>query len=353
MPHLSKKLKIGIPALIIVVVAIVLLVVASWIGNNAPETSDAHVYADTIKVVPQVSGQIVKLPVHDNEAVKKGQLLFQIDPRPYKLALEQAQAELKALEAQIKLTQRSVNAQKFGANSADAAVAAARAKAAQAAETLKRIEPLLKEGYASAQEVSQARAAQKAAEAQLKAAIQQSKGAAAGVSGVQALVAKKAAAEAQIALAKLKLGFATVRAPFDGRIVSLTTRAGQSVSPNTPVFTLIATDHWYVVANFRETDLAGIRPGTPATVYLMSAPDTRFKGVVASVGYGVTPSGGGSSLPFAGLPYVPKTINWVHVSQRFPVRILVKNPDPRLFRIGASAVAIVHTREAAASAPPQ
>ena len=140
MPHLSKKLKIGIPALIIVVVAIVLLVVASWIGNNAPETSDAHVYADTIKVVPQVSGQIVKLPVHDNEAVKKGQLLFQIDPRPYKLALEQAQAELKALEAQIKLTQRSVNAQKFGANSADAAVAAARAKAAQAAETLKRVQ---------------------------------------------------------------------------------------------------------------------------------------------------------------------------------------------------------------------
>lgn len=336
--NMMKKYRL--PAVIIVVVAIVLLIIAVWMGNNSPTTNDAYVYADTIKVVPQVSGQIVKMPIHDNQAVKRGDLLFRIDPRPYKLQLKQAKAELKALEAQIELTQRSVNAQKFGAGSADAAVAAARAKAEQAAETLERIEPLLKQGYASAQEVAQARAASEAAQAQLEAAIQQSKSATAGVSGVQALVAKKAGAKAQVGLARLKLDFATVRAPFNGRIVSLDTRAGQSVSPKTPVLTLIDTDHWYVIANFRETDLDNIQPGDPVTVYLMSNTDRRFEGVVASIGYAVKP-GGGPITP-GGLPFIRRTINWVHVSQRFPVRIRINNPDQDLFRIGASAAVVVH-----------
>jgi multidrug efflux system membrane fusion protein len=334
-------------AITIAVVAIVLIVIAVWLGNALPQTNDAHVTANTIKVVPQVSGQIVKLPVHDNETVKKGDLLFQIDPRPYKFTLEQAKAELNALDAQIKLTQRSVNAQKFGAQSATAAVSAARAKARQATDTLKRIEPLLKQGYASPQEVDQARAAQKGAQAQLQAAIQQSRQAASAVSGVESLVAKKAGAEAQVALAKLKLDYATVRAPFDGRVVGLNTQAGQSVSPNTPVFTLIATDKWYVVANFRETDLGQIHPGDPVTVHLMSDTGKRFKGVVDSIGYAVK-SGDGSFLP-GGPPFIRRTINWVHVSQRFPVRIRIKNPDPRLFRIGASAVVTVHPQHRAAS----
>jgi multidrug efflux system membrane fusion protein len=106
------------------------------------------------------------------------------------------------------------------------------------------------------------------------------------------------------------------------------------------VFTLIDTTHWYVVANLRETELAKVHPGTLATVYLMSNASRHFQGKVDSVGFGVSPEDGGSLAQ--GLPQVQRSINWVHVSQRFPVKILVASPDPGLFRIGTSAVATFH-----------
>ena len=103
------------------------------------------------------------------------------------------------------------------------------------------------------------------------------------------------------------------------------------------VFTLIDTRRWYVIANFRETELKGIRPGTRATVYLLSDTGRRFQGTVDSISYGVAPDEGGFALP-GGLPRIQRTLNWVHVSQRFPVKILVDRPDAELFRVGASAV---------------
>lgn len=146
--------------------------------------------------------------------------------------------------------------------------------------------------------------------------------------------------QSEIALAELNLEYATVRAPFDGIVVSLKTSEGQLASALKPVFTLIDTRHWYVVANLRETQLKNIHPGTSATVYLMSNTDQHFNGVVQSVGYGVAP-GEGAISPLDGLPSIQRTLNWVHVAQRFPVRILVDKPNPDLFRIGTSAVAVL------------
>lgn len=340
-PEKTRK-RSKLPALFIVIVAIVLLAAALWLNHRSPATNDAYVYADTIQVAPEVSGRIVAMPVQDNQKVEKGQLLFQLDPRPFKLQLKQARAELDALDQQIMLTQRSIDAQQFSAQAAKASVAAAKANAKQATDTLNRIQPLLKKGYASPEEVDKARAAQQAAQAQLQAAIQQAQGAASAVSGVEALEAKKVAAQAQIALAQLNLDYATVHAPFDGRIVGLKTRAGQLASPKTPIFTLIATDPWYVIANFRETELDKIHPGDAVTIYLMSNTDKKFKGTVDSIGYAVKSSEGGLLQAPGGVPYVARTINWVHVSQRFLVRIKVDDPDENLFRIGASASVIVH-----------
>ena len=130
---------------------------------------------------------------------------------------------------------------------------------------------------------------------------------------------------------------ATVRAPFDGRVISLKTSVGQFASAMRPIFTLIDTRHWYVIANFRETDLKNIRSGTPATIRLMSDSGKTFEGKVDSIGYGVLPDDGG--LVLGGLPKVSRSINWVRVAQRFPVKIMVDKPDPEMFRIGASAVA--------------
>ncbi|WP_144150112.1 multidrug transporter subunit MdtN [Paraburkholderia sp. BCC1885] len=324
-----------------VAVTVLLLLFVIHLVDREPRTDDAYVYADTIDVVPEVSGRITELAVRDNQAVRQGDLLFQIDPRPYQDALVRAKASLAALDKQIALTQRTVDAQQYNAQSARAAVERARATAAQAADTLHRTAPLLSQGYVSAQEVDLARTAQRATQAELAAAELQARQAAAAVSGVDALVAQRAVVEAEIATAELNLEFATVRAPFDGRVVSLKTSTGQFASALKPVFTLIDTRQWYVVANFRETELKGIRVGTPATVYLLSDTGQRFRGTVDSISYGVLPNEGGIALP-GGLPHIERTLNWVHVSQRFPVKIRVGSPNPELFRVGTSAVAVLY-----------
>jgi membrane fusion protein, multidrug efflux system len=329
------------PAIVLVLAAIALLIFVIVRLDRAPRTDDAYAFADTIDVVPEVSGRIVELAVRNNQAVKRGDLLFQIDSRPYENALAHAKATLVALDRQIELTQRSVDAQQYNARSVQAAVESARAAAIQAADTLHRTEPLLPQGYVSAEDVDHARTAQHVAQAQLEAAQLQAQQAAAAVSGVDALVAQRAVVKAEIAIAELNLEYASVRAPFDGRVASLQTSTGQFASALKPVFTLIDTRRWYVVANFRETELKDVRPGTSATVYLMSDTSRRFRGVVDSVSYGVLPSEGGLALP-GGLPHIERSLNWVHVSQRFPVKILVESPDPELFRIGTSAVAVLH-----------
>ena len=327
------------PALILGLVTLVLGLYVFWRLDTAPRTDDAYASADTIEVAPEVSGRIVELAVKDNQFVRKGDLLFRIDPRPFEDELAKAKASLVALDRQIELTQRAVTAQQYGADSAHATVERARAAATKATETLRRTEPLLEPGYVSAEDVDRARATQRAAEADLIAARLQAQQASAAVTGVDALVAQRDVIRAEMALAQLHLEMSTVHAPFDGRVVSLSTTVGQFASALKPVFTLIDTEHWYVVANFRETELRDIRPGIPATLYLMADTSKRFHGVVDSIGYGVLPDDGG--LVVGGLPRVQRSINWVRVAQRFPVKIRVDHPDPELFRVGASAVAVL------------
>ncbi|MBA7848338.1 multidrug transporter subunit MdtN [Klebsiella sp. RHBSTW-00465] len=334
---LKKSSGKKIPALILVLLTLVVLVFVIWRVDSSPSTNDAYAAADTIDVVPEVSGRIVELAVKDNQPVKQGDLLFRIDPRQYEANLAKAEAALIALDKQIMLTQRSVDAQKYGADSVQAAVAKARAAAKQAGDTLRRTEPLLSEGFVSAEDVDRARTAQRAAAADLNAILLQAQQAASAVSGVDALVAQREVVQADIALTKLYLDMTIVRAPFDGRIVSLKTSVGQFASAMKPVFTLIDTRQWYVIANFRETDLKNIRPGVPATIHLMSDSGRTFQGKVDSIGYGVLPDDGGIVL--GGLPHVSRSINWVRVAQRFPVKIMVNKPDAEMFRIGASAVA--------------
>lgn len=334
---LKKAPRNKLPALLLALLALVVLIFVIWRVDSKPATDDAYVSADTIDVVPEVSGRIVELAVTDNQLVKQGELLFRIDPRPYEASLTKAEASLAALDKQIMLTQRSVDAQKFAASSVEATVAKARAAAKQASDTLKRTEPLLAQGFVSAEDVDRARTAQRASEADLNAVLLQAQQAASAVSGVDALVAQRVAVEADIALTKLHLEMATVRAPFDGRVVSLKTSIGQFASAMKPIFTLIDTRHWYVIANFRETELKNIHAGTPATLRLMSDSGKTFSGKVDSIGFGVLPDDGGIVL--GGLPRVSRSINWVRVAQRFPVKIMVDKPDAELFRIGASAVA--------------
>jgi multidrug efflux system membrane fusion protein len=307
--------------------------------DKAPRTDDAYAYADIINVAPEVSGRIVDLRVTDNQAVHQGDVLFCLDPRPYQEALAKAKASLATLDQEIVLTRRVVNAQKFAADAAASNVARARALASQATETRERMEPLLPEGFVAAEQLDQARTAERSAVVQLETAQLDARRAVGGLTGVDALVARREVLKAEIEMARLNLEYTTVKAPCDGRVVSLKTSAGQFAGAGHPVFTLVNTTHWYVVANFRETELAQIRPGSAAQVYLLSRPGQSYQGQVESVGYGVFPDDGGADV--AGLPHVPRNINWVRVNQRFPVRILIARPDPSQFRLGASAVATI------------
>jgi multidrug efflux system membrane fusion protein len=339
-PAASRRAKLGrIVGLGILLAAIGLAAYVVYYLDQSPRTDDAFVRADTIGVAPQVHGRIVALRVHDNEAVKQGDVLFEIDPVPYQHALERARAALNSLEKQIGLTQRDVRAQQFNAAAARANIERAEAQAKQAADTLGRIEPLLAKEYVTAEQVDQARTAKRSADAALQIARRDAERATAAISGVDALVAKLGELRAAVATAEYDLKQTVMRAPFDGRVIDLDIADGEYAATGRRLFTLIDTRNWYVIANFRETALRDIRPGMPAEVYLMSDPRRRFAGTVHSIGFGVFPQEGGSSP--TGLPQVPRSINWVRVAQRFPVRIRVDAPSPDLFRIGASAVALI------------
>jgi len=132
-----------------------------------------------------------------------------------------------------------------------------------------------------------------------------------------------------------------VYAPFDGRVTNLTISEGAYARVGQQAFTLIDARTWWVIANFRETELRRIQPGMKADVYVMSSPGQRFEGTVDSTGFGVTPDTslvGGISQ---GLPDVQRSLNWIHLASRFPVRVRVDSPSPEAFRVGVSAQVIV------------
>jgi membrane fusion protein, multidrug efflux system len=185
---------------------------------------------------------------------------------------------------------------------------AVRAQYKLASLTLERNEPLLQKGYVTAEEIDQARAS-------------------------------KDSSRATADLLQWDLAQTVVQAPFSGKIVGLNYAVGQYASTGVPLFTMIDTSRWYAVANFRETDIARMKLGSVAKVYLMSDPNQIIHGHVESIGWGVT----SEDTSFGtGLPTIEKTLNWVRLAQRFPVRILLDNPHPDLMRIGATAVVIVH-----------
>jgi multidrug efflux system membrane fusion protein len=304
-----------------------------------PRTHDAVVTANTIQIAPEVTGRIFVLNVKDDAVVHKGDILFEIERLQYELHLAAARAQVRSLEAEIGLTGRRVSSERAGVGVARANAAAARARLAEATQTLQRLEPLLPERYVTPQQIDVARTARSTAESQLAGALSTVQQSRQFVGDTQALLAQLDGARALVGQAERDLRNTVVRAPFDGRVVGVTTSIGQLVGPLRPLFTLIDTSQWYVVADFRETELERIRPGERATAYVMTSPRVRLAGVVDSIGSAVAQP---ENLSIAGVPPVARDLNWVRIAQRFPVRIALAHPPDELMRIGASAVAVVH-----------
>jgi len=326
---------------IIVVLGAAVLTLWVWnITERHPRTDDATARANVVGIAPRVRGQISKLNVQDNQAVAAGDVLFEIDPADYQISLEKAKAALATLDQQIEVA-RSQDAQlKFQVKAAEAGVERAKAELKQAGDTLQRLEPLLTNGFAKADDVDRAATAKHVAAAALAAEEQRLNQAQIALSALATLTAQRAGAVAAVDLAALELSYCKVVAPFPGRVISLNISVGAYANAGIPVFSLLDTRKWYVMANFREAEIRHMAPGSEAIVYLSSASNRRFRGKVQGIGWAVVPEGE-IDFPPGGVPYVKRELNWVRVAQRFPVRIEVENPDLDLFHMGASAVAIM------------
>ena len=322
-----------------VALAVVLGIVVLHRLDVRPRTNDAVITANTIQVAPEIVGRIVTLNVKDDALVHKGDVLFTIDPEPYLLSVTQAKAMVASLEAQIALTTRRVSGEVTGVAVARAQAEAARARLQEATQTLQRLEPLLPDRYVTPQQVDMARTAKATAASELTGARSATQRSQQSVGDVNALIADLEGARAVLGKAERDLRNTVLRAPFEGRIVGVTTAVGQIVTPARALFTLIDTSQWFVVADFRETELERIRPGERVTAYVMTAPKIHLQGTVESIGSAVAQL---DNLSVAGVPPVPNDLNWVRIAQRFPVRVVLDNPPERLMRIGASAVVVVH-----------
>lgn len=305
-----------------------------------PLSQDAVLTADTVNIAATVPGRVASISVTDTGAVKKGDLLFALDATSYRLQVQQAAADLRVAEASLADRRRAIAAEQSNAVIAREQVARARSNLDLAGQTLSRLEALRPKGYVSAQQVDDAATAKRDAEISLKQALHQQDAADALVSDLAAAAALVEARQAALALAERALAETQVRAPFDGRVVGLTRAPGGFVTPGQSLFTLIDTSAWYVSAAFIESELSAIAVGDCATVYTLADRTRLMRGRVEGIGWGVT-SEDVIDLPFK-MPIVPKSLDWVRVAQRFPVRIRLMDPPADLMRIGASATATVH-----------
>jgi membrane fusion protein, multidrug efflux system len=382
---------------LIVTGAIALGIVVVNHANYYPRTDDSAILANFIGIAPQVEGPLVRLNVHDNQFVKKGDLLFEIDERPYRYALEKAISEQATLEGQIsderrriaaKVSAVSVAAANIQSTEADvnrwaAAVEQSRAEVSNAEQgvsrvnaewlyasnNLHRIEPLLVKQFVTFDQVDRARTSEvaqaqslKQAESQLqqaqaslqstiaqlersKAVLTQSKAqheeTQNAVTTLEPLINQRGAKASAIETARYNFNNCRVYAPFEARITNLTISEGAYAHTGQQMFTLIDARTWWAVANFREGQLEHIVPGMRADVYVLSKPNMRFSGVVDSIGFGVTPDEDVIGHFQQGLPDVQRTLNWVHLASRYPVRVRVENPTPDLFRVSESALVVI------------
>lgn len=361
---IKRRISLGI-----VTAAVLLGLLVLWRAAYHPRTDDAEIFANFIGIAPQVEGPIVELKVRDNQFVKKGDLLFVIDPRPYQYALERTLSEQATLEGQIIDEQRRINALVSAVSVAQAdihsaeadvvnaerGVSRARAEWSYANNNLHRLEPLLAKQFVTADQVDKARSLEAAeaeglrqAEArlqlsrtQLKSALAKHEQARHAVTTLEPLINQREARAAAVKNARYNFDNCRIYAPFDALVTNLTISEGQYAHIGQQVFTLIDARTWWALANFREGQLRHIRPGMQADVYIASRPNQRFRGVVDSIGFGVTPDADVLGRLGPGLPDVQRTLNWVHLAARYPVRVRVENPPPDVFRIGQTAVVTV------------
>ena len=285
-------------------------------------TDDAFIAARQFSLAPKVSGYLTAVPVTDNEHVAAGDVIARIDDRDYRIALEQAEAQVAAAQASIENINAQLNVQQAQISANQAQVDQTQAALVFAQQQAVRYEHLEQTGYGTVQnaqqytsQLRQQQAALQSAQATLRLAQRQIEALKAQRNSA---VASLAQAQAQRDQAKLNLSYTTVTAAQPGRVVNLTGAVGQFAQPGTNL-TMFVPDEIWVTANFKETQLDNMRPGDPVTLAIDAYPERTIRGHVDSVQ-------AGSGTAFSLLPAENATGNYVKIVQRVPVKLIMDNP---------------------------
>ncbi len=347
----------------VILIAVLAVLLKYWVYVANPWTRDGQIRAQVIQITSRVSGPIVSLPIKDNQFVKAGELLFEIDPRTFQASLDQARAQLDATGDDVTALEKQVEAAEAGVDVARAEIDQARSAIAQMAATIEknkaeyeRQKNLLPQKATSQKSVERAKAnyevslqernSKQAGLVQAKAGLAESE---ADLAEAQAQLGalgdsnpQLRAALAAVEQAELNVEFTSVRAPVDGYITNLNLRLGSQAVVNQPALALVDVSSYWVDGFFKENSIADIRSGDHAVVTLMTYQDTPLKGRVDSIGWGIAQQDG--STGFDLLPNISPTFEWIRLAQRVPVRIhLIDVPDHVRLRVGTTCSVLVKT----------
>jgi multidrug resistance efflux pump len=316
---------------------VVCLIVVSLIwyllaDRFTPYTQQARVQAYVVSVAAEASGRVTRVLVHNNQEVKAGDVLFEVDSEQYRIAVDRARADLES-------TRRQIGASTAGIDTALASLRAAIANEVKARQDSDRLERLYRddEGTVSLRRLEVARATHEQARSQVAAARAEVERAREQQGGNEAENAQLRAAAAALEKAELDLANTRVKARSGGVITDLRTEVGQFAAAGNPVMTLIAIRDVWISADMTENNLGHLQPGTPVAIALDALPGEVFQGRVRSIGYGVSV---GQSAPPGGLPTVQNSRDWLRPAQRFPVIVEFERGESALqhnVRVGGQA----------------
>lgn len=319
---------------IMISVPLLLIALGAWFwltSGRYVETDNAYVQQDKVSVAAEINGTIAEVLVAENQPVKKGELLFRIDPRPYRIALDEADAQIA--QARVQVGQLRTQSAGTGAD-----IEGAARNLTYAQSNYERYSALMDRGFTTRVRFDEARhdveeARERLANARAEAATAQAALFTGGGASQPAIEAARVARERAL----LNLARTEVRAPSDG-LVSQTDRlqVGAAVVTGAPMVTIVRSGDAWIEANYKETDLADMFVGQPAEVELDAYPGVKVHGRVASIG-------AGTGAEFSVLPAQNATGNWVKVTQRVPVRIAIDGTPERPLIAGLSADVSIDT----------
>ncbi len=315
-------------ALAVVAVVLVAFVVYEVVTSFVAYTSDAYVRSDLVAVAPEVTGQIIRVYVRDNQTVHKGDPLVAIDPEPFALIVASRKAAVNEARAQVEADHDSVAAASDSLSAANAAAQYARTTEQRYA-TLSQTDDISRQVFDRANdELRHAMAAVAAAQSDVARA-------------ERTLAMHRAAladAEANLGYAQWELSRTQMTAPTDGTINNLTVRIGDTANANQPLIGIVDAHAWRIVANYKQSYLRDLHIGNTAWVWLDWHPWQLYRARITGLGRGIRRDPGPAGL----LPYVAPTTDWIVLQRRFPVTIMLAAPPPDLtLFMGANARTIV------------